>query len=145
MKSSLDKLKETAKNNPTVVNRRYVDALERVVNDREKLKSLAEGLASGNAEKIREARETIAKEFANGILKHADKNSLPGKVLGKMMENIDTIKGASEALGKAAAGDPRPALKNADFPTNRLRITIDTRAPGWQQIDAVDLVGVPAE
>ena len=35
-----------------------------------------------------------------------------------------------------------PPIEAVAFPTDRLRITIDTeRVPGWNEIDAVELVG----
>lgn len=38
-----------------------------------------------------------------------------------------------------------PPLSPVTFSTNRIRITIDTNVPGWNEIDAVELVGLRGE
>jgi len=37
-----------------------------------------------------------------------------------------------------------PRLSNNDFPTQRLRISMHTNDPGWIEVDAVELVGLPS-
>ena len=113
MKNALEALKKKAEANPQLARSGYVKALEDVVNNRGKIREIAEGLASGDATKVQAAKESMAKEFATRVLDHADKDSLPGKVLGGMLENVDKIKDASGALGSAAGGNPRPALEMA--------------------------------
>jgi hypothetical protein len=38
-----------------------------------------------------------------------------------------------------------PPLQATDVVTDTLRVTIDTSGPGWQEIDAIGLSGVPVE
>jgi hypothetical protein len=67
-----------------------------------------------------------------------------------LVEALDARTGDWVTLWQGTDGSPdflvgfSPPLEAVDVLTDRLRITIDTDVPGWNEIDAVALIGVPA-
>ena len=64
-----------------------------------------------------------------------------------MKSAIETLKKKAEANAKLMRSGYVKALEdvvNNDFPTQRLRITMHTNDPGWIEVDAVELVGLPS-
>jgi hypothetical protein len=68
-----------------------------------------------------------------------------------LVEAVDLATGDWVTLFEGTDGSPdslvgfSPPLLRTDVVTDRLRITIDTDVPGWNEIDAVALIGVPAD
>ena len=67
------------------------------------------------------------------------------------VEAVDLATGDWVTLFEGIDGSPdflvgfSPPLETIEVVTDRLRITIDTDVPGWNEIDAVALIGVPAD
>jgi hypothetical protein len=68
-----------------------------------------------------------------------------------LVEALDERSGDWVVLWEGSDGSPgfvagfSPPLESTDVVTDTIRVTIDSDVPGWNEIDAVGLLGVPAE
>jgi hypothetical protein len=93
--------------------------------------------------------EWLSLDYAQAVMPtglHVVESDAPGFV--RRIEAWDeatsawsTLWQGSDPTPAGAIGDFSPPLTAVDWPTRRIRVTIDTTVPDWNEIDAVALVG----
>ena len=89
----------------------YVKTLRFVSTKSTELNKIAEDLASGDRDKVDEARSKLAIKFGEALSSIAKEDANGKAALDSVLGNVEGISEISTVLGSAAGGDTRPILE----------------------------------